>query len=76
MTPAPIGPPAAGSWSKGFMDRIVFRLRPITVAQYHKMIEIGVLAHGDPVELLEGWIVAKSPLWVINDPDAKADATA
>lgn len=66
---APIKPPTADGWSQELMDRVVFRLRPITVNQYHKMREIGVLADGDPVELLGGWIVAKSPLWVINDPD-------
>lgn len=32
-----------------------------TVAQYHRMIETGVLTENDRVELLEGWIVDKMP---------------
>jgi hypothetical protein len=32
-----------------------------TVAQYHRMIETGVLTGNDRVELLEGWIVDKMP---------------
>ena len=31
------------------------------VAQYHRMIEAGVLTEDDRVELLEGWIVEKMP---------------
>jgi Uma2 family endonuclease len=33
----------------------------ITVPQYHKMIASGALTDDDPVELLEGWLVAKMP---------------
>jgi Uma2 family endonuclease len=33
----------------------------ITVAQYQKMIESGVLTDEDQVELLEGWLVPKMP---------------
>ncbi len=29
--------------------------------EYHRIIEAGVLTENDPVELLEGWIVAKMP---------------
>src|SRR5437868_10019814 len=32
-----------------------------SVAQYHRMIEAGVLTEDDRVELLEGWIVDKMP---------------
>ena len=32
-----------------------------TVAQYHKMIRKRILDEDDPVELLEGWLVAKAP---------------
>ena len=32
-----------------------------TVAQYHRMIETGVLTEDNRVELLEGWIVDKMP---------------
>jgi Uma2 family endonuclease len=30
-----------------------------SVAQYHTMIDAGILQSGDPVELLEGWLVLK-----------------
>jgi len=36
-------------------------LRPFSVAEYHRLTEIGVLTEDDPVELLEGWIVLKMP---------------
>lgn len=31
----------------------------LTVEQYHTMITTGILTDGDPVELLEGWLVIK-----------------
>jgi Uma2 family endonuclease len=34
----------------------IFRL---SVKQYHRMIRTGILTDGDPVELLEGWLVQK-----------------
>src|SRR5215208_5522260 len=34
-------------------------MRPFSVSEYGRMIETGVLAEDDPVELLEGWIVFK-----------------
>jgi Uma2 family endonuclease len=34
----------------------IFRL---TVEQYHEMVRAGILVDGDPVELLEGWLVQK-----------------
>ncbi|HEX4613662.1 MAG TPA: Uma2 family endonuclease [Urbifossiella sp.] len=34
-------------------------LRRFTLAEYHRMIETGVLIGGEPYELLEGWIVRK-----------------
>lgn len=33
----------------------------LSVAQYHAMIQSGILTDDDPVELLEGWLVAKMP---------------
>jgi hypothetical protein len=30
-----------------------------TVDQFHQMIEVGILTEGDPVELLDGWLVTK-----------------
>lgn len=38
-----------------------------TVAQYHKMIEAGVLTENDRVELLEGYLVEKMPHDPIHD---------
>lgn len=37
------------------------RLRRFSVAEYHKMIESGILDSDEPVELLEGWVVEKMP---------------
>lgn len=34
-------------------------VRRFSVAEYHRMIEVGILTEYDPVELLEGWIVPK-----------------
>lgn len=36
-------------------------VRRFSVDEYHRMVEAGVLTENDPVELLEGWIVAKMP---------------
>src|ERR1700686_5428340 len=36
-------------------------IRQFSVAEYHKMIESGVFASNNQVELLEGWIVNKMP---------------
>jgi len=33
----------------------------LSVDQYHAMIQAGILTDDDPVELLEGWLVAKMP---------------
>lgn len=39
-------------------DDAIYRL---SVAQYHDMIQSGILTDDDPVELLEGWLVTKMP---------------
>ena len=39
-------------------DAPIWRL---SVAQYHQMIQSGILTEDDPVELLEGWLVTKMP---------------
>lgn len=49
--PAPAGMPAA-------LGRRLWRW---SVEQYHSLIAGGVLTEDDPVELLEGWLVAKMP---------------
>lgn len=36
-------------------------LYPLSVKQYHRMIESGALTEDDPVELLEGFLVTKMP---------------
>ena len=41
------------------LDGVLFPLRPFTVDEYHRLIEIGVLAPGEAVELIEGFIEMK-----------------
>jgi Uma2 family endonuclease len=41
------------------------RLYRLSVAQYHRLIEAGILTDNDRVELLHGWLIAKMP---INPP--------
>jgi hypothetical protein len=36
-------------------------LMRLSVKQYHQMIDAGILLEGDPIELLEGWLVNKMP---------------
>src|SRR5205814_6424888 len=38
-----------------------FPVRRITVDEYHRMIQAGILTENDPVELLDGWITPKMP---------------
>lgn len=46
---------------KSWYEPPPFPVRRFTVAEYHRMIEAGVLGEEDAVELLEGWIVPKMP---------------
>jgi Uma2 family endonuclease len=36
-------------------------MRPFSVAEYHRLIQTGILTEDDPVELLEGWLITKMP---------------
>src|SRR5690349_1043686 len=38
-----------------------------TVAEYHRLIELGILGENDRVELLEGYLVEKLPHDLIHD---------
>jgi Uma2 family endonuclease len=54
----------AGEWTGGAPDSDCFAVPPepvlrLTVEQYHGMIRAGILVDGDPIELLEGWLVQK-----------------
>ena len=44
---------------------------PLTVEQYHAMIRSGALKSGDPIELLEGWLVNKM---IKNPPHSASTA--
>jgi Uma2 family endonuclease len=42
-------------------------VRPFTVDEYHRLVQIGMLAEDEPVELLEGWITPKMPRSPLHD---------
>jgi Uma2 family endonuclease len=41
---------------------------PITIEQYHRMIETGILEEGEPIELLDGMLVRKDRSAAGEDP--------
>jgi Uma2 family endonuclease len=43
------------------MEQRDIRIRPITVAQYHRMLEVGIVGTREPVELLDGQLIAMPP---------------
>ena len=43
----------------GFISQATFHR--LSVDQYHQMIQQGILTEDDPVELLEGYLVTKTP---------------
>jgi Uma2 family endonuclease len=43
------------------MEQRDVRIRPITVAQYHHMLEVGIVYEREPVELLDGQLIAMPP---------------
>ncbi len=58
--------PSLAPLSDLFNDRTIFM--PFTVAQYHWMIEEGVLPEGEPYELLDGYLVRKDRSAMGKDP--------
>jgi len=47
------------------------RLYRLSVVQYHKMIEFGILTNDDRVELIEGFLVRKMPESPAHDRTVK-----
>src|SRR5215204_7677140 len=43
-------------------------LMPLTVEQYHRMLQTGILQDGDPYELLDGYLVRKDRSAAGKDP--------
>lgn len=43
-------------------------LVPLTLEQYHRMVETGILSSGEPIELLDGYLVRKDRSAVGADP--------
>ncbi|MEA2783905.1 MAG: hypothetical protein QOF71_9 [Candidatus Eremiobacteraeota bacterium] len=43
-------------------NRANFTVRPLTVAEYYRMAEAGILAPREPVELLDGQLIAMPPM--------------
>jgi Uma2 family endonuclease len=54
--PATIAPPVSNGLTAAIPSLPILRL---SVDQYHKMMRAGILRSGDPIELLEGWLVIK-----------------
>jgi hypothetical protein len=42
-----------------FLTNATHHLGRLTVDQYHRMIQTGILPEGEPIELLEGYLVQK-----------------
>ncbi|HTD38278.1 MAG TPA: Uma2 family endonuclease [Candidatus Limnocylindrales bacterium] len=42
-------------------DEAPYTIRPITVDEYHRMLEVGILYEKEPVELLDGQLIAMPP---------------
>ena len=38
-------------------DAAVTKVVPLTVEQYHRMIEAAILPEGEPIELIDGFLV-------------------
>jgi len=59
-------PMTAGSFRELVDERTV--VMPLTVNQYHRMIEQGILPEGEPFELLDGYLVRKDRSAAGEDP--------
>lgn len=66
MSPVTLQPPAACRFALPPEPVL-----PLTVPQYHAMIDAGALESGAPIELLEGWLVTK----MIKNPPHSASTS-
>lgn len=70
---APVAPGPASAAAPAAVDRPAPEyleaagFRRLTVDEYHQMIRAGVLVDGEPVELLEGWMIKKMAHGVRHD---------
>ncbi len=46
--------------------------RPFTIDEYHQMIRAGILVDGEPIELLEGWMIKKMSRGTPHDSAVQA----
>ena len=69
-TPPPAGAPVVVSPGPYYLA--MSTVRRFTLAEYHKMIESGVLIDGEPYELLEGYIVRKMSRGIPHDTTLQA----
>src|SRR5437660_2674902 len=58
--PFPVAPPAPAP-AAASPDVPTLSIYRLSVAQYHAMIQAGILTDDDPVELIRGWLVLKMP---------------
>ena len=49
-------------------DAAVTKVVPLTVEQYHRMIEAAILPEGEPIELIDGFLVRKDRSAIGADP--------
>jgi Uma2 family endonuclease len=49
-------------------DAAAAKVLPLTIDQYHRMIEAGILQEGEPIELIDGLLVRKDRSAIGEDP--------